>query len=619
MNTKVYFLIGLIFLLISSCQKYLDPYPAGVRTSEDIWKYQDNIQGLIGQCYDNMARNYNDNEGAYLDGATDNAVITSTTHVLHRLASGSITTGQDPFLTYWNRDYQSISLVNLFLKDRRGLNTRFILDAHLDTLVRRRLQGEAFALRAWFQWDLLQKFGGKGMNGQLLGFPIITAPVDPAGEINFARNTYDECVQQILTDCDSAYKYLPIANRDFFYATNSTDLLYAGGKYWGRIDGITTRAMKANVFLTWASPRFNPTNDITRWDSAAKNAKQVIDFKLNVDVSTNTNNPSRANAFNPTTAVNWFNPNFPGIVIASRWVTATGDMEAMERMFYPGGFQGNGVMGATQELVNSFPMVSGYPINDPANRGLYDATKPYEGRDPRFYSTIFYNTAQAKRNNTGAVMYTFENWTGGKDQAGSKSSNSLTNYHIKKFVYMGLNWSDPSTSISRQPHSKFFIRWEHMCLAFAEAANQKVGPNVPLYGMTAATAIQYLRARSTPEGTAGISPVVPGAPDAYLTEVAAAGKVAFDALIKNERRIETCFEGLRFFDLRRWSTDMTGLNNSVHGAVITQVAGTPVTYTYNLNNQIEARSYSSAFLPIPYSEILRMSKLVQNEGWDGWN
>jgi starch-binding outer membrane protein, SusD/RagB family len=42
-------------------------------------------------------------------------------------------------------------------------------------------------------------------------------------------------------------------------------------------------------------------------------------------------------------------------------------------------------------------------------------------------------------------------------------------------------------------------------------------------------------------------------------------------------------------------------------------------FTYDLNNEVEGRSFSSAYLPIPYSEILRMSKLVQNEGWDGWN
>ena len=606
MNKNILLLSALIMVLFSSCEKFLNPYPVGLITGEDLWKHQEDVQGLITRCYDLMSTNYNNNEGAYLDGATDDAVITSATNSLHKLATGSITTGADPFLTYWDRDYQAIALANLFLKDRRGINTHFIRDAHLNDLVRNRLQGEAFGLRAWFQWDLLQKFGGKGVNGIMLGYPIILEPVDPTVKINLARNTYDECVAQIKADCDSAYKYLPIAYRDFL-VTVSGDLLYAGGKYWGRIDGITTRAIKANLYLTWASPRFNPANDVARWDSAASNAKKVIDFKLNVDGVV-------SGGFKPIDYLNWFNPNAPGLLIASRNVA---NDDAMERMFYPGGFQGNGVMGATQEFVNSFPMANGYPINDPANRGLYDATKPYIGRDPRFYSTIFYNTAQAKKNNTGALMYTFENWMGGKDQAGAVSSNSLTNYHIKKFVYMGLNWSD--ATISRQPHVKFFIRWENMCLAFAEAANHVVGPNdAGRYGMSARTAIQYIRARKTQEGANGISPAVPGAPDAYLTEVAAAGKDAFDSLVKNERRLETCFEGIRFFDLRRWSTNLTGLNNPVHGALITQVAGTPVTYTYNLNNVVEARSYTSAYLPIPYSEMLRMSNLIQNEGWDGW-
>lgn len=614
MRTIKIIITGLILVFAGACKDYLEPYPSGDRSEEDMWKYQNMVQGLVNRCYDYMPRNYNDNEGAYIDGATDNGQITNSTHAIYRLAIGALTTGQDVFYTYWDRDYRAIYLLNLFLKDRRGFNTPYLTDKYLNDLVKNRLQGEAFALRAWFQWDLLQKFGGKGTNGQLLGFPIVTEPLDPSEKINLARNTYEECVAQIIKDCDSAYKYLPIAHRDFLYPSGSRDLLYSGGQLWGRMDGITMLALKANVYLTWASPRFNPTNDISRWDSAAVNAKKVIDFKLNVDGAV-------TNGFNPVTQVNWFNPNFPGIVISSRFVTSNADMEAMERMFYPGGFQGNGVIGATQELVNAFPMKSGYPINDPENRGNYDPANPYKDRDPRFYSTIFYNTAQARKNNTGALMYTFENWDEGpdgpgKDAAGVKSTNSLTNYHIKKFVYMGLNWND--ASIVRQPHSKFFIRWAHMCLVFAEAANQVVGPNDEAkYGMSPKTAIQYLRARKTPDGANGISPTVPNAPDPYLEEVANEGKNAFDELVKNERRIETCFEGIRFFDLRRWTTDLTEFNKAVHGAKIIQ--NDDLSFNYNLEREVSKRSFSSAFLPIPYTEMLKMSNLIQNEGWEGWN
>ena len=597
---------GLILGLSWSCKDFLDPLPNADLSTDEIWEYQDRVQGLIGQSYENMSMNYNNNEGVYLDGATDDAVITSSTYDLHRLATGTLSTSQDPFKTYWDRAYRSIYLSNLFLKDRNGYNTHYIVNVHFNDLVRRRLQGEAFALRAWFQWDLLQKFGGKGVNGQMLGFPIITEPVEDLTNVNFTRNSYDDCVKQIINDCDSAYKYLPIAHRDFLVLVPG-DRLYAGGKYWGRMDGITTRAIKANVYMTWASPRFNPGGDMARWDSAAVNARKVMDFKLTKD--------NVAGGFKPVDQVNWFNPNFPGIVFASRWVTDNSDMEAMERMFYPGGFQGNGEIGASQELVDAFPMANGYPIND--SRSLYDEDNPYTGRDPRFYSTIFYNTAQANRNNTSPVMYTFQNWAnGGKDAAGIDQNNCLTNYYIKKFVYMGLNWSD--ASVTRQPHSKFFIRWAHMCLVFAESANHVVGPiDASRYGISAKGAIQYLRARKTPDGANGISPAVPAVADGYLEEVASAGEAAFDVLVKNERRIETCFEGLRFFDLRRWTTDLTELNKPVHGAYITQ--NTDLSFSYNLNYFVSPRSYSSAFLPIPYDEILIMSSLIQNEGWDGWN
>lgn len=606
MNKIQIILLVLLVVLIGSCKDYLEPYPNGDLSREDIWDYANMPQGLIGQAYNDMSANYNNNESAYLDCATDNAVRTSTTDNVRKMAVGSLTTGGDPFLTYWDRDYKKINLVNMFLDGRKGFNTRYTVVARYDSLIRFRLQGEAFALRAYYQWDLLQKFGGKGTNGQLLGFPIVTKPLDYTQEVNLARNTYDECVAQILADCDSAYKYFTnpkypffLAHRDFLVPI-AADRTYAGGKYWGRMDGITTRAIKALVYLTWASPRFNPSNDKSRWDNAAKFAKEVIDFKLNVD-------GKATNGFKPETQVNWLNPNFPGIIWSARYLVNGSTNDAMERMFYPGGFQGNGEMGPTQELVNSFPMKNGYPITD--SRSGYDPANPYKDRDPRFYSVVWYNGAQAKKNNTGVLMYTFENFEGGKDAAGANSKNSRTNYHIKKMVHMGLNWAD--ASINRQPHSRFHIRWAHIVLAFAEAANHVVGPTeAAKYGLSAKDAIKYLRSRKTYDGATGLTT------DPYLDEVATAGETAFDALVKNENRLETCFEGQRFFDLRRWSTTLADLNKSVHGAEITKNGDG--SFTYNLTKEVEERVYQSAYLPIPYQEILRMSNLVQNEGWESW-
>lgn len=598
-----------ITLFLSSCADYLDQYPYGNYTEEENWKNQAFVQGLVGQCYEYMTRDYNNNEGYYLDGATDNAVVTTTTNVMNKLAVGSMVTGDDPFATYWTNDYRAISLVNLFLKDRRGINSKFLLDPTNNTLVATRLQGEAFALRAWFQWDLLKRWGGKGTNGELLGFPIVLDPLidfakDMSKQVNVSRNTYAECVARIQADCDSAFAYLPIAHRDFLVPGDKT---YAGGRFWGRMDGITTRAILADMYLTYASPLFNPANEKSRWTKAAQYAKEVIDFKLTIDKVTN--------GFTPANPVIWTNPNFPGIVYSSRVAGASQNniattSDAMERALYPKGFQGNGAIGATQDFVDAFPMKNGYPITD--SRSLYDPQNPYKDRDPRFYSMIYYNTAPVKLNNTGVLWYTFENWENasgnvgvGKDAAGPQAT-SRTNYHIKKFISMKLNWS--MSTITIEPHSKFYYRWAHMVLTFAEAANEVEGANGTTFGLSAKDAMKYLRTRKTYDNATTFTV------DPYLNEVAGTPG-NFREFVKNERRIETSFEGIRFYDLRRWSTSVSALNNPVHKATITRSEAGAFTYGSDV---VDNRNFKSLYLPIPYNEMLKMSNLVQNEGWEAW-
>lgn len=79
-------------------------------------------------------------------------------------------------------------------------------------------------------------------------------------------------------------------------------------------------------------------------------------------------------------------------------------------------------------------------------------------------------------------------------------------------------------------------------------------------------------------------------------------------LIRNERRLELCFEGFRFWDLRRWKED---LNQPVYGIDWDKNSGTFKTF------EVEKRDYEDYmyYCPIPNSEILKFSNLVQNKGW----
>ena len=78
-------------------------------------------------------------------------------------------------------------------------------------------------------------------------------------------------------------------------------------------------------------------------------------------------------------------------------------------------------------------------------------------------------------------------------------------------------------------------------------------------------------------------------------------------LIRNERRLELCFEGFRFWDLRRWNEDLT--------VTATGVRIENGTYTYF---DVEQRNYDNDYMrygPIPYNEIIKFD-LVQNKGWN---
>ncbi len=95
--------------------------------------------------------------------------------------------------------------------------------------------------------------------------------------------------------------------------------------------------------------------------------------------------------------------------------------------------------------------------------------------------------------------------------------------------------------------------------------------------------------------------------DPYLEECAA-NPDKMRELIRNERRLELCFESFRFWDLRRWKAD---LKETARGMNITNNS------VYNVIPNVEARSYESYMYygPIPKTELLKFSNLKQNQGW----
>ena len=206
------------------------------------------------------------------------------------------------------------------------------------------------------------------------------------------------------------------------------------------------------------------------------------------------------------------------------------------------------------------------------------------------------------------VVYTFDTTEGGYDAPGLVNT-SPTGYYIKKFVFTG--WNKNDNTVQTAQHCIFFFRWTHMLLAFAEAANQVVGPlDETTYGMSAKQAIAYIRKRPLEDGSKGVGAVA----DPYLDECALAGFRQFDKLVKNEWRVETCFEGHRFHNVRRWAKSVDEINVPIHRIKITR-NGPVLNYSSEL---LEQRKYPSLWMPIPYMEVRKGPGIEQNEGWENW-
>lgn len=164
---------------------------------------------------------------------------------------------------------------------------------------------------------------------------------------------------------------------------------------------------------------------------------------------------------------------------------------------------------------------------------------------------------------------------------------------MKKLLREDVN-VDPSSSTS-QRHFNTHIRYTELFLNYAEAANEAWGPNGS--GSSAYSAkdvISAIRER------AGIEQ-----PDSYLESISDQDRLR--QLIRNERRIELCFESFRFWDLRRWEEDLTVPARGI------QIEGNNYT-PFN----VEERAYNNDYMhfgPIPDGEVNKFN-LIQNDGWN---
>ncbi len=562
-------ILNISVIFFSSCEKLLDPVDTNPSTSERLFRDRDFAEGLLLRGYTGWLNNYNLDEVA-----TDDAVSNVRGSSYRRMATGEWSALYNP-ISVWNSAYQSLYYLNYFLSISNDIlyawDDRQSSAEERTRYYKQKFTGEAKLLRAWYNFELLKNHGGIASDNTPQGF-IIMKDVPDKNKSNLPRDSYEVCVQFILQDIQDALNLLPLD-----YADRPGDVAYntvfgnLDNKNQGRVNGRFAKALRSRVLLHVASMPFYTVAD--KWEVAAEAAAELL----------NTNGGGIAGISGmASNGVNFWRNDASAEILFKRAYFESNSREVAN--FPPSRF-GAGQTNPSQNLVDAFPMANGFPINHELSG--YNAENPYLNRDPRLATYIVFNGGEI--NNVIVHTHTGDP----KDGLNQQENSTRTGYYLKKLLQPAVNLNPTVMSTQRNFYTLF--RYTEIFLNYAEAANEAWGPDADPngYGFTPKSIIAAIRKR------AGIIQ-----PDEYLESIA--NKDDLRKIIQNERRLELCFEGFRFWDMRRWGLNLT---ETVKGIEISN-------NVYKII-PVEERKYQPymRYGAIPYQETLKSKLTLQNSGW----
>ncbi len=591
-----------LLVTLSACEDMFEPAKENNRGVEEMLTDPNYAAGLLGYGYAMLPyENF-----SVSDVATDDAVTNDKESNYSKMALGSWASNNNP-MEQWQARKAAIQYLNTFLGivdqvswAKNEVTNKMFID---------KLSGEAYALRALNYYYLLMAHGGWTADGQLLGVPMLLEPEDNNSDFNQARAPFSDCIEQVFEDLKLASDLLPL---DYENIDSDADVpakykeigaklgnynLVFGTYQRGRITARIADAMKAQVALLAASPAYREGSGVTS-ETAANYAAVVLnriggvaglDSRGNTWYM-NTDELDNLGSGATTAEILWRGNKSNGV--------ADWDMGIrQEKDNFPPTLYGYGRINPTQNLVDAFSMENGYPITDKANSG-YSESDPYAGRDPRLEKYILFNGVKFKDNTIITGLYPDENnkLDNGLNQL---STSTRTGYYMRKLLRE--DCSANNNSINAKYHIPVRIRYTEIFLAYAEAANDAWGPTGK--GSNAYSAYDVIKAIRARGGVGTDNG------DAYLESIKG-DKDKMTQLIRNERRIELCFENKRFWDIRRWKMP---LDENAKGMQIEKV-GNDLKYKVI---DVENRNYKDYMYygPIPYGEMLKWDNLEQNKGW----
>lgn len=593
---KILYIISIIVISTNfiSCKKsFLDLSPLDQFSAGDVWDGSDAslIQAFVNNIYLGLPGGFQGDR--FMASYVDESMLVfnySTSSVNKSLLSPSAYygfdgTGNSNGNYVWENAYRNIRACNVFFNN---IETSTAVTAEQKDL----LKGEVHFLRAYLYQMLVSMYGG---------VPLITKAYKLNEDYALPRNTYDECVKFMVSECDTAAALLPIvapqkgrASKGAALALKSRLLLNAASDLH-------------NSNASWAPGYTNPElvgyvggDRTARWQAAKDAAKAVMD--LNV-YSLYKPDPQPGDDIAKNYA-DIFLLKETSEDIFVKFFLAKNGINNIARYNAPNGFHCYGGNTPIGQLVDDYEMADGSKFlwSNPN-----EAAHPYMNREPRFYASILTDgeylrprPADLQATDPLGVVQTgrFEKWNAttnsidiipGLDTRQSPIEDwngTYTGYYLMKFMDRNVqgqfDWQDNPWRYFR--YTEILLNYAEACLGLGQEEEAK-------------TYINMIRKR------------------AGLPDVTSSGQTLVDDY-RHERRIELAYEGQRFFDVRRWMIGEQAYTN-VQGIDILyklnpdRVTTTP---TYTVIPSVIERAWNPSFyfLPIKLDEMNKNKDLIQN-------
>lgn len=550
---KKWLLCGLSFLsigLMGSCNSNIDLEPEGIITADGYFTSEEDFEKALAALYTRLNVNSYD---LWLDGVTDNGLVTHSWNRGYDLGRGLGNTSSAFPQDKWDNGYVSVQRANNVINN---IDTYEWPGGQTDA-TRNQVLGEARTLRAYFYLDLVSIFGHIMFyteNPSTVEESETVEQVDDPKEVfDFILDDLEEAIAGLPDEAENKSKIGKPAAR----LLRARAAAYAAG--YLQDDSYYQITLDETAELIASAPALADFDQL--FVTGCEDLDEVILVRsYSLDATNDWGN--------------WYNQSIGGYCVTT----------------------------PVKALADAFEYI-----------GERDEAMPYVNKDPRFYQTIYAPGMELRGKYFNTIPNNVVEVDGKTYFDPDKDYGSLQDLEVCVGDVLseggGGEWNKTPTGLAWKKYFQEEETWttynSFIIFRYAEAYLLRAEALVETGGSTdeAKEMLKVIRDRAG--NTNDIDEVVANLYGGSLLE-----------LVRNERRVELAQEGLRFFDIRRWNILLDVMNEPIEGVEYRDyTSGTPV-HTVLVPAERVEYTEKDFWWPIPQAEIdLNEGRIVQNEGW----